>query len=188
MGTKVLADDFTTASLPGLLLPRERASPVSSSPSSGSPNAFYRNHFRVEEPRVDATVFRPGWRVQTRLERLLADQVISPPMWRAAVIYRDTYAIAFGSSLGSSIDRVGLGRRPARSNPTMRLEPAENQLAAVERLAMVRRRLGAVVVQLIDQITIEDACWAEIGRQFRISPKTARVWALTALSGLAHIL
>jgi len=46
-----------------------------------------------------------------RLDKLLCDGAITP-RWRAAVEYRATVERAFGTLLGSNIDRIGTGRRP----------------------------------------------------------------------------
>ena len=130
-----------------------------------SPTSFYRQHHSVEAPRIDDAMFRPGWKVRTRLDRLLLKGTIGPKEWQAGVAYRDAYTLAFGTALGSPVDRIGLGRRPERSGRASQLEHTEAQLAAVQRLAAIRQQLGSVAVCLIEALVVEDRSWTEIGRQ-----------------------
>lgn len=66
-------------------------------------------------------------------------------------------------------------------------EPSPRRLAALERLAKLRGEFGEVVFSLAVMLVIEDACWAVIGRKFRVDPKTARAWCVAAIGALRTI-
>jgi len=69
---------------------RSPAAVVVSQPAvaTNQPTPEFRQHHHVETPRIDATAFRQGWRVQTRLDALLEAGRIDREQFEAAQIWR----------------------------------------------------------------------------------------------------
>jgi predicted DCC family thiol-disulfide oxidoreductase YuxK len=147
------------------------------------PSAQYRQHHDVEPPRVDTRSFRQGWRVCTRLDRLLADVRITPRTWQAAIAYRDAWAAASRSTGG------GTGRlEPARiggRGPDAAHSRLLSQLEALARIAESERAIGRLAADLCYACAVADLPWAGIGRTYRCNAETARDWTVAALSALA---
>jgi hypothetical protein len=141
------------------------------------PTEEFCRHHEVEPPRVDAVAFRQGWRVRTRLDRLLFEGAIDPDVWLAAVAYRGVYLQAFGSlwpSRSLELPAV-IGFRDRAGG--LRLD-------ALQTMRLVRQRLGPSNAELVEECVIEDAAWAALGRQLHVDPKTARMRTVTALKAL----
>jgi hypothetical protein len=132
----------------------------------------------IEPPRVDAVTFRQGWRVRSRLDRLLADRRITAEVWQAAVEYRDAWARVLaggGGELGGT--RISGGA-----------DAHDRQIALVGTLAVlveIERRLGRLPTALCVACVVEDLSWPEIGRRCGRSNHTAEVWTIYALRALA---
>jgi hypothetical protein len=155
---------------------------------SSGPTPELQRHHQVMVPEISERRFHPAWRIKSRLDRLLADQLIAPKTWLAAVEYRRLHEIAHRGAVRSTIDLIGTGRRPQRSGQAPRPEYTEGQLAAVRRLATIREALGAVAVGLIEACVVADMSWCALGRRLGIDHKTTKKWTVTALNGLVGII
>jgi hypothetical protein len=154
--------------------------------SPSGPTPQLKRHHQVEPPRIDATAFRAAWRTKSRLEGLLADKLIAPKTWLAAVEYRRLHEIAHRGALRSTADLLGKGRPPKRSGRTQHLEPTESQITALSWLATIRERLGPTVIGLIEHVVIYDRPWCQIARTMRVDGKTAKSYAIVALKSLTR--
>lgn len=144
---------------------------------STRPGRFYLQHHDVEAPRLDATAFRAGWRISSRLDRLLADGLISAGTWQAAIEYRDDWSIAAGGP-SASLPFARISSRP---------DPHAVQLAriaAVKRLRRAEARIGGFAARLVFLCAVDDCPWAEIGRILHRNPETVRDWTASALTAL----
>jgi tetratricopeptide (TPR) repeat protein len=165
---------------------RPAPAPAPRPPASPSPDRYLRQHGPIEPPRVDATAFRPAWRRRSRLDKLLTDGTITPMQWQIAVEYRRTHETAFGSILRSrSLD--GTGAQPGRTGRRAALDPSEAQLAAVEKLQLVRSKLGAAAVQLIELVVIEDLFGRSAPRVFVAIRRRQKPRARLSLQALAQM-
>jgi hypothetical protein len=154
--------------------------------SSSGPTPEFRRHHRVLEPEISAAAFMPAWRVRSRLDRLLLDGAISVVQWRAAIAYRDTWEAAHRGGMTSNVASLEAGviskgrhRRP--------VEPGTARLDAIERLKRIEQHLSPIVVRLVASCVLEDLGWAQVGRRFGCTPKTARSWVVAAVRALAAI-
>jgi hypothetical protein len=133
----------------------------------------------IEPPAVDASSFRQGWRVRTRLDALLAAGRINAGVWQAAVEYRDAWARVWagrGGELGGT--RVSGG-----------LDLHRRQIGLVDTVAAldaIERRLGRLATSLCVACVVEDLSWPEIGRRCGRSNHTAVAWTVLALRALAR--
>jgi hypothetical protein len=64
---------------------------TSPAPATTRPTGEFLRRHDVEAPRVDATAFRQGWRMHTRLDALFVDRRITAAEWQATIEYRTTY-------------------------------------------------------------------------------------------------
>lgn len=142
------------------------------------PTPHYEAHHDLDAPQVDAGAFRPGWRVRTRLDGLLASHDITATVWRAAVDYRDTWArmLRLRTMLGAPAGRRGAGGTEASMLAV---------LGAAQRIRVAEQQIHPKVVKLLHVCILEDASWREIGRRYRVAPMTARGWMVEALRVLA---
>jgi hypothetical protein len=60
-------------------------------PPSNRPTPEFERRHAVEAPQVDATQFRPGWRVRSRFDTLLRDGLISPAEYDAGDVWSRDY-------------------------------------------------------------------------------------------------
>jgi hypothetical protein len=139
---------------------------------TNAPTAHRTQHAdAIEAPRVDWRAFRQGWRVATRLDRLLDEGAITPAVWQCAAEYRAAY-----NSLASA--GHGSGSRPVGHARDVRLD----------RIARIRRAelaIGALMTSLVHACAIEDLSWLALGRRLGVRNTTARVWTIQALGALA---
>jgi hypothetical protein len=148
--------------------------------TSNAPAAVRSQHVEaIEPPRVDASAFRQGWRVRTRLDALLVDGSITPAQWTAADQYRALWGRVFG--LATPLDATrgsgrGAGGPDARAVALLDLSA---QVFAVE------RAIGPLATRLTTLCVIEDRSWAEIGRLTARHPQTARTWCVLAIRAVA---
>jgi hypothetical protein len=126
--------------MPSASAPRPSPPP----PRSGPPPERYR-HDRIEAPEISDRAFRPGWRVRTQLDRLLKSGEIGAREYLAATTFRRLHERAHQGGMQTlNPDRLPLDKHcRGRRN-----EPADNQLAALERLAQIRDGLGPVAYVL----------------------------------------
>ena len=112
-----------------------------------------------------------------RRTELLFEGAIDPDVWLAAVAYRGVYLQAFGSLWPSRSLEL-----PAVTG--FRDRAGGLRLDALQTMRLVRRRLGPLNSELVEECVIEDAAWAALGRLLHVDPKTARMRTVTALRAL----
>jgi len=145
------------------------------------PSAFYRQHFALEAPEVDALSFRPFWRIRTRLDDLLHAGAITHREWFAGVMFRVFSETRYGAAYGStSFDRVG--GSPIRDNASAR------RIDAGDRLNRVRAELGPDRIRLLEAHIVADANWRDIAEIWHVHPNTVRKWTIAALKALAEVM
>jgi hypothetical protein len=148
---------------------------------SNQPSDAYRQHYDVEAPRVDWRAFRQGWRVRSRLDRLLDDGRITPGEWQAASEYRDAWDALRRTSRGGGGDsgpRVAGygGDRNARA-------------AAIDRAARIRAAedsIGPDAAGLCQACAVEDLSWRALGARLGVRDVTAMGRTVDALRALAR--
>ena len=141
------------------------------------PRAQFRLHHDIEAQQVDAKAFRQGWKVSTRLDGLLRDEMITPGAWQAAVDFRATWERAFGIGLGASGELLG-----SRTSNAARC--SDGKLDALKRIRGISRKLGPRRMWLIERCVLHDYPWLRTAEQLRVSDKTARSWTAVALLDL----
>ena len=144
------------------------------------PSTAYRQHHDVEAPRVDASAFRQGWRVVTRLDALLATRRISPGQWEAAVQYRNAWARVMRAHGGSS--QAGMRRIANADAMHARLG---YQLDTITLLREIEAQIGQLAAWRCFACVVQDQSWHAIGRRLRCNHETARDWTVFALRALA---
>lgn len=147
--------------------------------TSNAPTADRARHAEtIEPPRVDASSFRQGWRVRSRLDALLADRRISAGVWQVAVEYRDGWARVLAGRGGE----LGGVRISGVADVHLR------QIGLVDTLAVlteIERRIGRLATALCFACVVEDRSWASTGRLCGRNPETVRDWTALALRALA---
>lgn len=147
--------------------------------TSNAPSDDRAQHVEaIDPPRVDATAFRQGWRVRTRLDTLLADHRITPDQWQAAVAYRDAWDRVLSAGGGSS----GGNRVSGGSGQHDRLL---GLVGTISRLRAVETAIGEPAAPLCFACAVEDRSWASIAAIHRRNPETVRDWTARALRALA---
>ncbi|HSR77581.1 MAG TPA: hypothetical protein VLN57_13430 [Xanthobacteraceae bacterium] len=144
------------------------------------PSAHYRQHHDVEAPSVDGFSFRQAWRVQTRLDHLLADGAITLRQWHAAVAFREDLETAARSAW-----RAPVWLSVAAGASSSRGETIGIRLDALARLRHIANALGPFACALLEACIARDWSWAFLGRRLGVDPKTARAWTVTAIKALA---
>lgn len=158
--------------------PHARA-PLPPPVSTNQPTASYRQHHNVEAPQVDATAFRQGWRVCSRLDSLLEAGRIDREAWDAAHAWRG-WAETTAPYRAQLWDvRVQVSATPNDAGMLARVSAATKLRKATEALGELRTRVLAAVV-------VRDLPWTELGRLLRLSDKTAKDWTVEALEALAE--
>jgi len=143
------------------------------------PTPEYRRRHQVEAPAIDNKEFRQGWRVITKLDRLLADKRITRGQWSVGYEYKSAWSAAFDVSLPEfATVRVNSGN------------PSDGRVVAVldlvNKLRDAEVAIGSTAAHLLLLAFVEDLSWAEIGRRYRRNPETARDWTVAALARLAE--
>jgi hypothetical protein len=145
------------------------------------PSRFARQHHQdLEPPRVDAAVFRQGWRIVTRLDGLLADGAIDLPAWSAAVAFRTAWERA------TAVPQRGPPLMTMRGSGT----PGGASLARLEAVGRLRRvadALGPFHCRLLQGCVVLDLSWSEMARQHHVDRSTIRRWTVRALDRLAGV-
>jgi hypothetical protein len=137
-----------------------------------------RHAAEIEPPRLDASTFRQGWLVRTRLDGLRVAGRIGVEVWQAAVEYRDAWG------------RVGAGRSVALGGTRISggSDVHDRQIGLVDTMADltgVERRIGPQATLLAYSCAVLDLSWPEIGRRIGRSNHTATAWTALALRALA---
>jgi hypothetical protein len=146
------------------------------------PSPFYRQHHEVEAPLVDARHFRPGWKVITRLDGLLADGWISAAEFHTAATFREIYDEAQPPSARSTL--AGLVTGGSRATLP---EPLPYRLDASKRLMLIQFALGRRRYAWLILSVIEDTPWKVLGRRWRIDHRTARKRVAGAIKQLTRL-
>lgn len=133
----------------------------------------------IEPPRIDARVFRQGWRVRTRLDSLLAARRITPGQWQAAVEYRDAWARVLQAGGGSP----GSFRVSGGADRHLRLY---GLLDTISRLRAVEASIGRDAARLCIACAVEDRSWASTAATWGRNPETLRDWTAQAVRALAR--
>jgi hypothetical protein len=142
------------------------------------PTPELRRHVDLEDPKVDATTFRQGWRIRTRLDQLVADRRISPGEYQAATEYRAAWTTARGlAKAGPALTRVA-GNKDPDAGMVLRL-------TAATRVRVTDKAIGDLAAALVRVCVIDDLAWAAIGRKLQRNPETARDWTVLAIHVLA---
>lgn len=147
--------------------------------TSNAPTDLGQHVEAIEPPRVDATTFRQGWRVRTRLDSLLSDRRITSGQWQAAVEYRDAWARVLQARRGSP---DGMLRVSGGSDAHHRLL---GLIDTISRLRTVEAAIGRLAAPLCFACVVEDRSWASIAAKFYRNPETVRDWTVLALRALA---
>jgi hypothetical protein len=144
------------------------------------PTASYRQHREtIEAPRVDASTFRQGWRIGTRLDGLLADGRITLGEWEAAREYRD----AWGRVLQAQGGATDLGT--LRSGGNGGQDRLLHVVDLIAKLRAVEGLIGRFPAWLCFVCVVEDRAWAATGRILHREHRTARDWTVMAIRLLA---
>lgn len=143
-----------------------------------SPTTELRRHHDIEEPAVDTRAFRQAWRIRTRLDGLLGDELITPGQWQAAVDYRNAWGRVRAIAGAGSTLRVSAGG----GDPEW---VAIERLDAFARIDAVEAVIGALATALCQACVIEDYPWARTARLTRRDPHTVRHWTVLAIRSLA---
>jgi hypothetical protein len=148
---------------------------------SNSPSTFYRQHHQVEAPAIDQREYRPGWRVKTGLDGLLAAGAITPRQWQAAIGFRLVHERAsLRSTRVSTWSAVYVDRHCRRPHD----ERSQASLDAGAWIERVKAALGALYVLLV-WFVVEDLTWRELAGRLDIDRRTAKTWCAAAVAALA---
>lgn len=153
-------------------------------PPTSRPTPERRNQAaRIDEPDVNGHSYRPGWRVETRLDLLLVAGKISPAAHEAACSLRHD-AERVGRIDAARIARLGEAAA-IRGAPDLH----RTRITAVEatsRLRRARQRLGEAAYALVWHCVVLDQSWSEIGRRAGCHASTARNWCAEAIERLVE--
>lgn len=145
------------------------------------PTAQYDQHHDTAPPKVDASSFRQGWVVHTRLDGLLDDQLITPGQWQAACTYRGAWDRTL--ALPGAWAAFAGSRSPGGTG-----DPHSHLTALVGLQALLRRveeGMGPQHTALCRLCVVEDRSWRSIGGLLHVSHHTARRRAAVAVAALA---
>jgi hypothetical protein len=149
---------------------------------TAQPSPEFRTHHDVAAPRVDASAFRQGWKVDWRLDQLHAVGAIDAATWSSGVQFRQDWERAFGRG------RVGpLVALPGGGGANTEHDRQIDRLAALDRLGLAATHLGGFWTKLVEHCAVDDLSWAEIARLHNVTPPTARAWTIRALNRLADL-
>lgn len=157
--------------------PHGRA-PVPPAVATNQPTPAYRQHHDVAAPQVDATAFRQGWRVCSRLDSLLEVGRIDRESWDAAHAWRRWAETVTPFGRQSWDVRVDVSVVPNDTGMLIRT-------TAATKLREVAAALGELRVRILEAVLVKDLPWTELGKLLRLSDKAARDWAVEALEALA---
>lgn len=144
-------------------------------------STYLAQHAAFDAPAIDGEHFRPFFRRRTRLDDLRDEKAIGPRVYLAAILYRDLVEHVSGSA------RSAL-RTVVIDGSTSGLDADRARAKALVRLRDVRKQLGAFASILVDLVVVLDLPWRELGRRYRVDPKTIKRYAVTTLQLLAQIM
>ena len=116
-----------------------------------------------------------GWRVRTRLDRLMAEGRITASEWQAGDHYRSDYE---HGELGASMSEPGMPRGGSGSGC-----PTASRLDALARLRRARSKLTLEAVIVLDML-VQDKSWAAMARRVWCTRDQAMDVACSALTSL----
>lgn len=145
---------------------------------TSQPSREYRRHHDVTAPQVDASAFRQGWRVHSRLDALAASGQIEAGVYQAATEYRAAWEriLATGGVRWIAGGRGGSDAHARRAR----------QMEALRRVREADAAIGPVAAWHCYACAVEDWSWAAIGRQVWCNPETARDRTAKSLAALAR--
>ena len=144
---------------------------------TNAPNPHRLRHAEaIEPPRIDATAFRAGWRITTRLDGLLADGSITRDQWQAASEYRDAWDALRRTSGGMGSISLGLASHG---------DGRASRLDRIGRIRAAERSIGPMHTALCRACVVEDASWHALGQRLGVRNVTARAWTIDAVRALA---
>lgn len=144
-------------------------------------SSFLTQHVELDAPVVDEHHFRTFYRRRTRLDDLVADKSIGPREYLAAIAYRDLVETVNASAWGAL-------RTERRDRSTSGIEAGIGRPNAAIQLDRIRKQLGVFAARLVDLVVVVDLPWAELGRRYRVDPKTIRRYAIKKLQLLAGVM
>jgi hypothetical protein len=146
-------------------------------PRSNSPTAEYREHYNVEEPRIDRKTFRLGWAHFTRLAALFEADRISREAFEAGRQWR-----AWNEAIG----KMPTSRWERQVDRSISVPgPNRFQITASTKLKEAQAALGAYRIKVLTGHLIDDLPWRELGDRLRITHPTAKAKTIEALEALA---
>ena len=149
---------------------------------SNAPTAHRARHVAgIEAPQVDARAFRPGWRVQTRLDVLHRDGRLTAGEFQAAVDYREAWERA-RLEAGSTMRLIRGGGGSSAGIHTRLLAGISTEA----KLRAVEDAIGRWRADLCRACIVHDMPWAELARQQNRDPHTVRTWTVAAIQALAR--
>jgi hypothetical protein len=155
--------------------PTASRSRLSASPSGPSPE--FRRHYDVEAPAIDARMFRPGWRRQTRLAALCEAGRTSREAFVAGTLWRGWVEAVGRLAVQRSTQRIG--------SAVLRDGATPAQITAAKALRDAGAALGEYRTRILFAHLIDDLSWRELGLKLRLDPKTALLRAVASLDALA---
>ena len=176
-GSSIVTRSFSAAAVRPS--PHTRAPVPPPGVATAQPSLTYQQHHDVAAPLVDATAFRQGWRICTRLDGLLEAGRIDRACWDAAHTWRRAAELVAPVRVQAWDVRVDRSITPDDAH-------ALRRVAAAARLRVVAEALGALRVRILEAVLVRDMPWAELARLLRISDKTAQTRATEALVALAE--
>jgi hypothetical protein len=141
------------------------------------PSDAYRQHHDVAAPRIDADCFRPGWRIETRLDALLVEGAIDAATWEAGQKFRTDWDTGIGLRRSTSPVRV-------QGSPDGGMT---GRLSALARLRHIADALGGFECRVLELCVIRDLTWREMGRALAVHGETAKRYAVAALWALGAL-
>ena len=147
--------------------------------TGNAPSADRLRHAEaIEPPRIDWRAFRQGWRVVSRIDRLLADRRIDAGTWQAAVEYRAAWEALRRSSAGTA-PAVRLAGRGGTSGAEA------STLDRAARIRAVEATIGREAAALCHACAVEDLSWRTLGVRLGVRDVTAQARTVIALRALA---
>jgi hypothetical protein len=156
---------------------RPRALVLPTVPTS-RPTLQFQRHHDVAAPQVDATAFRQGWRVATRLDSLLESGRIDRQAWDCACEWRRWAATITPVRVQPWDVRVDVSAVPSDAGMLFRVH-------AATKLREAAAGIGPVRAKILEAVVLHDCSWRQLAQQLRVSDKTASQRAAEAVVALA---
>jgi hypothetical protein len=144
------------------------------------PNRYFRQHYAVDAPQIDAQWFQPAYRVRPRLEQLEIDRAITPRELLAGRMFRAWAEIVIAGMYPARW--FGADQRIVKRSS---LDRISYRIDASNRLHEIHVALGAWTFGLLELHIVKDLDWTPLGKQLNVHRKTARTWTIDALRQLA---